>query len=41
MNATPSNGDPEIPAWGCILLICVAALCVTAWEIAKLIVGRP
>lgn len=30
----------EIPEWGCIVLIALVVLCVTAYEITKLLVGK-
>lgn len=34
----PTNDDEA--GWGCVVLIAVIALCVTAYEIAKLFAGR-
>lgn len=31
--------DQEFTQWGCIVVFVVIAICITAWEIAKLFKG--
>ena len=35
-----ATNDDEINEWGCVVLVAVIALCVTAYEIAKLFAGK-
>lgn len=35
-----NDNKEEVSEWGCVVLIAIIVLCVTAYEIAKLFLGK-